>query len=79
VLPGIAAVPDVSGIARRQRPTEAAVVLLDGDPAVLVPQLLAAAAGRYDAVWAPWSPDPGRPPDTLHRLFEMVADRNRPI
>ena len=81
VLDGIAAVPDVTAVARgrKQQPTEAAVVVVDGDPAVLVPALLAAAAaGGYGAVWAPWSPDPDRPPDTVHQLFEMVADRNRP-
>ena len=80
VLEGIAAVPDVTEIARgrRRQPTEASVVFVDGDPAALVPALLAAAAGRYEAVWAPWSPDASRPPDTVHRMFEMVADRNRP-
>jgi hypothetical protein len=78
VLPGVAAVPDVTAVARgrRRRATEASVVLLDGDPAALVPRLLAAATA-YDALWAPWSPDPGRRPDTVHRLYEMVADRNR--
>ena len=80
VLDGIAAVPDVTAIARgrKQQPTEAAVVFVDGDPAELVPALLAAAATRYDAIWAPWSSDPQRLPDTVHQLFEMVADRNRP-
>ena len=80
----IAAVPDVTAAARTTSlrrlpaPTEAAVVLCDGDPAALVPALLAAAGAKhYQAVWAPWSPDRGRPPDTVHRLFEMVADRNR--
>ena len=79
VLPDVAAVPDVSAVARgrRSRPVEAAIVLCDGDAAVLVPQLLAAARA-YDAVWAPWCPEPDRRPDTEHRLYEMVADRNRP-
>ena len=77
----IAAVPDVTAAARATSlrrpppPTEAAIVLCDGEPAELVPALLAAAT-KYDAVWAPWSPDPDRPPDTIHQL--LVADRNRP-
>jgi hypothetical protein len=75
----IAAVPDVSAIARgrRQQPAEASVVHLDGDAAVLVPALLAAAT-QYEAVWAPWTPSPEAAPDTVHQLLEMVADRNRP-
>lgn len=71
----VAAVPDVSAVARGTRlrrparPTEAAVVRCEGDPAVLVPALLAAAHGAgYHRVWAPWSPDDARPPDTVHRL-----------
>jgi hypothetical protein len=79
----VAAVPDVTAASRTTSlrrlppPTEAAVVLLDGDPAVLVPQLLAAAT-KYEVVWAPWSPAHDRLPDTVHQLYEMVADRNRP-
>lgn len=75
VLPAIAAVPDVSAVARGRRlrrATEAAVVHLDagGDPAALVPALLAAAHGAgYEAVWSPWTPDGHRPPDTAHRLL----------
>ena len=76
-LEHVAAVPDVSDVAHARRPTEASVVYVDGDPAVLVPQLLAAAAS-YEAMWAPWCPDPARGPDIVHRLYEMVADRNRP-
>lgn len=72
----VAAVPDVSAVARAVslraarsiQPTEAAVVRSDGDPAVLIPAIRAA-AHRYDALWAPWSPDPSAPPDTVHRLF----------
>jgi hypothetical protein len=59
----IAAVPDVSGLARH--PTEAAVVRCDGEPAVLVPALLAVAT-RYAAVWAPAGDGP---PDTVHQLL----------
>lgn len=71
----VAAVPDVSGAARTTSlrrpppPTEASIVRCDGDPAVLVPALLAAAHGRgYTHVWSPWSPDE-RPPNTVHSLF----------
>jgi hypothetical protein len=70
----VAGVPDVSAAARTtslRRPvvTEASVVRCEGDPAALVPALLATAhAAGYEAVWAPWSPD-DRPPDTVHRLF----------
>lgn len=81
----IAAVPDVTAAARAtslRRPapaTEASVVRCEGDPAVLVPALLgAASAAGYGAVWAPWCPDPVRAPDTVHRVLEMVADRNQP-
>lgn len=80
-----AAVPDVTAAARATslrrppRATEASIVRCEGDPAVLVPALLAAAsAGGYEAVWSPWCPDPGRPPETTYRLLQMVADRNQP-
>lgn len=52
--------------------TEAAVVRVDGDPAVLVPALLGAAdVAGYDDVWSPWSPE-DRPPDTVHQLLTTV-------
>ncbi len=63
----IAAVPDVSRLARR--PTEASVVRCEGDPDVVVPALLAAASS-YDTVWAPTGDGP---PDTVHRLFEAAT------
>jgi hypothetical protein len=72
----VAAVPDIgaalraTSLRRPPDPTEAAVVRLEGDPAALVPALLgAAAAAGYEAVWSPWSPDPSRPPDTVHQLY----------
>ena len=78
----IAAVPDVSATlratslraARRPPPTDAAIVRLEGDPTVLVPDLLgAAAAAGYAHVWSPWCPDPGRMPDTVHRVLGAAA------
>lgn len=86
VLDGIAAVPDVSAVlataslrsawrvARRakSRSFETAVcVRCDGDPAVLVPRLLAA-AGRSGYRWvvAPWAP-PGVEPETTHQVFSQ--------
>jgi len=63
----IAAVPDVSRLARR--PSEAAVVRCEGDATILVPALLAAAA-VYEAVWAPVG---AGPPDTVHQLFARSA------
>lgn len=72
----VAAVPDVTAalrstsLRRIPTPTEAAVARLEGDPGVLVPGLLAAAAGAgYRWVWSPWCPDPDRPPDAVHRLL----------
>ena len=75
----IAAVPDVSAgfrgtslrRARRRLDSvdEAAVVRVDGDPAVLVPALLGAAGiAGYDHLWTPWTPEV-RPPDTVHQLL----------
>jgi hypothetical protein len=82
VLEGIAAVPDVAAavrsaglrgawsLARRARSAawdDAVVVACDGDPAVRVP-LLQAAAGRagYRTVTAPWSPDPSVAPEVVY-------------
>lgn len=86
VLPGIAAVPDVSRVlasasvrsawrvARtvRERPSDTAVVVrCDGDPTELVPRLLAAARARgYRDVLTPWAPDE-RPPERVHQLFRF--------
>lgn len=78
----VAAAPDVSAsfrgtslrAARRRLATvaEAAVVRVDGDPAVLVPALLGAAGiAGYEHVWSPWSPD-DRPPDTVHQLLALA-------
>lgn len=85
VLEGIAAVPDLSGalrganlrsawrLARRVRErawTTATVVRVDDEPAEVVPALLTAAArAGYDAVIAPWSPDPAAPPETVHATY----------
>lgn len=84
VLDSIAAVPDVAGALRgagirsawslarraRERDWEGCVVVrLAGDPAELVPGLVAAAgAAGYRWVIAPWSPV-AAPPEAVHRLF----------
>jgi hypothetical protein len=84
VLPGIAAVPDVTRLlagasvrdawrlarAARERAFDTAVcVRCDGDPADLVPGLLAACRARgYERLLAPWAPD-DRPPDRVHQVF----------
>lgn len=86
VLDGIAAVPDVSAllagasvrsawrIARRarERPSDTAVcVRCEGDPAELVPALLAACRARgYTSLLAPWAPD-DRPPERVHQTFRF--------
>jgi hypothetical protein len=86
VLDGVAAVPDVSRmlaraslrsawrVARtaRDRPSDTAVVVrCDGDPAVLVPGVLAAARDRgYRWLLAPWSPQV-EPPERVHQLFRF--------
>lgn len=80
LLPGIAAVPDLTeargsarDLAKRVRRGEwstAVVVRCDGDPAVLVPALQgAAAAAGYREVIAPWSPEPRSPPETVHAVL----------
>lgn len=87
VLDGIAAVPDVSRLlagaslrsawrlarAARQRAFDTAVcVRCDGDPAVLVPGLLAACrAHGYDLLLSPWAAD-DRPPDRVHQVFAFT-------
>ena len=54
--------------------TTAVVVRCDGDPAVLVPALCAAAAAAgYRDVIAPWSPDADARPETVHALFTNDA------
>ncbi len=73
------ALPDLRGStverarrARRGTWDTAVVVEVDGDPAVLVPQLVAAAAAAgYRDVVAPWSPDPVAPPETTHTTFTL--------
>lgn len=84
VLDGIAAVPDVSETlrsasirsawrvarqARREGFDTAVCVRCDGDPAELVPKMLAAAR-RAGYAWliAPWAP-PGVEPETTHQVF----------
>jgi hypothetical protein len=85
VRQGGAAVPDVSEALRgaglrsawrlarqvRQRAwTTATVVRMDGDPAVVVPALQAAAGqAGYDWLIAPWTPTPGQPPEAVHRVY----------
>lgn len=87
VLDGIAAVPDVTQLLARasvrsawrlarqarERPSGTAVcVRCDGDPALLVPRLLAACRDRgYETLLAPWSPD-GGPPDRVHQVFRFT-------
>jgi hypothetical protein len=79
-LPGITAVPDLSparnsavALARRAKRKEwdgCTIVEIDGDPAVLVPQLqVAAAAAGYEWIVSPWSPDSDAAPETVHARF----------
>jgi hypothetical protein len=81
----VVAVPDVIGARRdadrawdlarraRERNWEGCVVLgMDGDPAVLVPAVQAAAgAAGYEWVVAPWAPVGAGEPETVHRLYRM--------
>lgn len=92
VLDGIAAVPDVTGLlagasvrsawrlARqaRERASDTAVcVRCDGDPALLVPRLLAASRHRgYQRLLAPWSPDPDAAPARVHQVFRFAVGTN---
>jgi hypothetical protein len=80
MLPGVIALPDLSPargssftLARRSKRKDwdgCTIVELDGDPAVLVPRLLAAAhAAGYRWVVSPWSPDDATPPETVHARF----------
>jgi hypothetical protein len=87
VLGAVAAVPDLSdhlrtsglrgawALARRVRQGDfegCTVVRCAGDPAALVPALLTAAArAGYAWVVSPWSPDPGAPPETVHRTYRF--------
>lgn len=82
VLPGVTAVPDLTpargsaiALARMARRTEwrvCTVVAVDGDPAVLVPQVQAAAGDAgYEWVISPWSPDAAAPPETTHARFTV--------
>lgn len=86
VLAGVAAVPDVTALlagaslgsawrlARRarERPSDTAVcVRCEGDPALLVPRLLAACRDRgYQRLLSPWSPDSAAP-DRVHQVFRF--------
>jgi hypothetical protein len=85
VLPGIAAVPDLSdalrtatlrgawSLARRVRAGRwdtATVVRCTDPPTEAVPALLTAARrAGYAAVVAPWAPDAAGPPETVHRTY----------
>lgn len=87
VLEGIAAVPDLSealrsvslrgawALARRVREGRwdaCTVVRCTSPPHVAVPALQrAAGAAGYRAVVAPWSPEPGAPPETVHRTYRL--------
>jgi hypothetical protein len=89
VLGPVAAVPDLSGALRGSRVSSAwglarrvrerdwegcTVVRCDGDPAELVPGLLAAAgAAGYRWVLSPWSPDPDAAPETVHRRYRSAV------
>lgn len=79
----VVALPDIAGpwraaggplplaarAARRQWST-AVVVELDGDPAVLVPALVAAAGSAgYTDVVSPWAPADAELPEAVHRLY----------
>ncbi len=84
-LEAIGAVPDVSSVLRGSRLGSAwslarkvrtadwegcTVVRCDGDASVEVPQLQrAAGAAGYSWVIAPWSPEAGTPPETVHRRY----------
>ena len=84
VLDEVAAVPDVSAtlarasvrsawdVARRARDRAfdtAVCVRCDGDPAILIPRMQAAAgAAGYRWLVAPWGP-PGSEPETTHQVF----------
>ncbi len=88
VLEGIAAVPDLAAAMRGARLSEAwslakrsrardwdtcTVVRCTDDPAIAVPDLLAAAARvGYATVIAPWSPDPDASPETVHRTYRLT-------
>lgn len=83
VLPGIAAVPDLTparnsavALARRAKRRDwegCTIVDIDGNPAELVPQLRAAAfAAGYEWIVSPWSPDQGTAPATVHARFSTA-------
>lgn len=83
VAEAVAAVPDLASaggstwdLARRAKRGDwqgCTVVRCDGDPAVLVPPLVAAAAAAaYAWVVAPWSPDVAAPPEAIHALFSTA-------
>ena len=83
VLPGIAAVPDLTparnsaiALARRAKRRDwegCTIVSIDGDPATLVPRLQAAAfTASYQWIVSPWSPEPAAPPETVHARFTVA-------
>jgi hypothetical protein len=82
VLPGIAAVPDLTparnsamALARRAKRRDwegCTIVEVDGDPAWLVPQLQGVAfASGYRWVVSPWSPEAAAP-ETVHARFTIA-------
>ncbi|HEV3225747.1 MAG TPA: hypothetical protein VGZ52_02900 [Acidimicrobiales bacterium] len=82
VLPGVVAVPDLTlargsavTLARRSKRNDwdgCTIVALDGDPAVLVPELQGAAAmAGYSWVVSPWCSDADAVPETVHVRFTM--------
>lgn len=85
VLEGAAAVPDLSGALRttgvrgswalarraRERDWEGCTAVRWDVPADIAGPALVTAAARAGYRWAvvPWSPDPGAPPETVHRRY----------
>ena len=90
VLADVAAVPDLSAslrssrlrgawaLARRVRDGDwegCTVVRCPGEPAAAVPALVTAASeAGYRWVVAPWSPEPGAAPETVHRTYRWSVE-----
>ena len=81
VLAGITAVPDLTPargsamtlarMAKGRQWDTCTIIAIDGDPSVLVPNLLVAAAEGYEWVVSPWTPDADAPPEAVHARFTM--------